>query len=58
VKIVFLNRYFLPDYSATSQLFSDFAFHLASQGREVHVIRSRRRYDESGFIGDRPVSLI
>jgi glycosyltransferase involved in cell wall biosynthesis len=46
VKIVFLNRYFYPDHSATSQLLSDLAFHLSSQGREVHVITSRQRYDE------------
>jgi glycosyltransferase involved in cell wall biosynthesis len=48
VKIVFLNRYFFPDHSATSQLLSDLAFHLASQGCEVHVIASRQRYDEPG----------
>lgn len=42
MKIVFLNRYFYPDHSATSQLLSDLAFHLVSQGREVHVITSRQ----------------
>jgi glycosyltransferase involved in cell wall biosynthesis len=46
VKIVLVNRYFFPDHSATSQLLSDLAFHLAMQGREVHVITSRQRYDE------------
>jgi len=46
MKIVFLNRYFFPDHSATSQLLSDLTFHLASQGREVHVITSRQLYDE------------
>lgn len=48
MKIVFLNRYFFPDHSPTSQLLSDLAFHLATQGREVHVITSRQRYDEAG----------
>lgn len=48
MKVVFLNRYFFPDHSATSQLLSDLAFHLAAQGREVHVISSRQRYDEPG----------
>ena len=48
MKIVFLNRYFFPDHSATNQLLSDLAFHLASKGREVHVITSRQRYDEPG----------
>jgi hypothetical protein len=42
VKIVFLNRYFFPDHSATSQLLSDVAFHLAEAGHEVHVICSRQ----------------
>jgi glycosyltransferase involved in cell wall biosynthesis len=46
VKIVFVNRYFYPDHSATSQLLSDLAFHLAAGGRGVHVIASRQRYDE------------
>ena len=37
-KIVFLNRYFYPDHSATSQMVSDLAFYLAGKGRHVHVI--------------------
>jgi colanic acid biosynthesis glycosyl transferase WcaI len=45
VKIVFLNRYFFPDHSATSQLLSDAAFHLAGAGHEVHVITSQQLYD-------------
>jgi len=48
VKIVFLNRYFFPDHSATSQILSDLAFHLADAGFEVHVIASRQRYDDPG----------
>jgi colanic acid biosynthesis glycosyl transferase WcaI len=48
LKIVFVNRYFHPDHSATSQMVSDLAFHLASRGREVGVITSRQRYDEPG----------
>lgn len=48
MKIVFVNRYFFPDHSATSQLLSDLAFHFATQGREVYVIASRQRYDEPG----------
>ena len=47
MKIVFLNRYFHPDHSATSQMLSDLAFHLARQGRLVHVIASRQRYDDA-----------
>jgi colanic acid biosynthesis glycosyl transferase WcaI len=48
VKIIFINRFFFPDHSATSQLLSDLAFYLASQGWEVHVITSRQRYDKPG----------
>ena len=40
MKIVFFNRFFHPDGSATSQLLSDLAFGLAAQGREVHVVAS------------------
>ncbi len=46
MKLIFLNRYFHPDISATSQMLSDLAFDLAAQGREVHVITSRQRYDD------------
>jgi colanic acid biosynthesis glycosyl transferase WcaI len=46
VKIVFLNRYFHPDHSATSQMLSDLAFHLARRGHAVHVITGGQRYDD------------
>ncbi|MDQ3025071.1 MAG: glycosyltransferase family 4 protein [Pseudomonadota bacterium] len=42
MKIVFFNRFFFPDTSATSQILSDLAFHLAMQGREIHVVTSRQ----------------
>jgi colanic acid biosynthesis glycosyl transferase WcaI len=48
VKLIFLNRYFHPDISATSQMLSGLAFHLAAQGAKVHVITSRQRYDDAG----------
>lgn len=41
MKIVFFHRFFFPDTSATSQVLSDLAFHLAARGREVHVVTSR-----------------
>src|SRR5258706_9631522 len=41
LKILFLNRFFHPDTSATSQIVSDLAFHLAQNGYEVHAITSR-----------------
>jgi glycosyltransferase involved in cell wall biosynthesis len=45
VKLIFLNRFFHPDHSATSQMLSDLAFALARRGRAVAVITSRQRYD-------------
>lgn len=45
--VVFVNRYFHPDHSATSQIASDLAFHLASRGWEVVAITSRQRYDDA-----------
>ena len=47
MKLIFVNRYFHPDLSATSQMLSDLAFHLAARGREVHVVTSRQRYDDA-----------
>lgn len=46
-KIVFVNRYFHPDRSATSQMLSDLAFGLARRGFAIHVVCSRQRYDEA-----------
>jgi len=45
-RAVFVNRYFHPDHSATSQMASDLAFHLASRGWTVEAIASRQRYDD------------
>jgi len=44
--IFFVNRYFYPDHSATSQILCDLAFHLAKAGESVHVIASRQLYDD------------
>lgn len=46
-RIVFTNRYFYPDHSATSQMLSDLAFFLAGAGHEVGVVTSRQRYDDA-----------
>jgi colanic acid biosynthesis glycosyl transferase WcaI len=43
-RVIFVNRYFYPDLSATSQILSDLAFHLASIGLIVIVITGRQRY--------------
>ena len=45
MKLVFINRYFHPDHSATSQMLSGIAFGLAAGGCDVRVITSRQHYD-------------
>jgi glycosyltransferase involved in cell wall biosynthesis len=46
MRIIFVNRYFYPDHSATSQLLSDLAFDLASRGLEVQVIAGGQLYTD------------
>jgi glycosyltransferase involved in cell wall biosynthesis len=43
-RIVFVNRYFFPDESATSRMLSDLAFRLALLGVPVSVVTSRQLY--------------
>ena len=43
-RIWFINRFFYPDESATSQLLSDLAFGLAAAGYDIHVVCSRQLY--------------
>ncbi len=45
-KTIFVNRYFYPDHSATSQLLSDLAFDLASRGQDIHVITGCQLYGD------------
>src|SRR5471030_1171032 len=47
-RVIFLNRFFYPDYSATSRMVSGLAFELASEGKDVDVITSRQLYDQPG----------
>lgn len=44
-RVVFINRYFHPDISATSQVLTDLARRLAEQRVDVHVICSRQLYE-------------
>jgi len=46
MRLVFVNRFFYPDHSATSQILTDLCFALAARGHEVHVVSSRLRYDD------------
>lgn len=46
-RIIFVNRYFYPDHSATSQMLSDLAFGLDADGSyQIHIVTSRQRYDD------------
>ncbi len=47
MKIVFANRYFYPDQSATSRMVSGLAFALRRRGFEVTAIASRTFHDQS-----------
>ena len=46
-RVIFLNRFFHPDLSASSQMLSDLAFGLAERGVDVHIVTSRLRYDDA-----------
>ncbi len=46
MKVIFVNRYFYPDISATSKVVSDLAMGLAQKGLKIHVVTSRQRLDE------------
>lgn len=46
--IIFANRYFHPDQSATSRMVSSLAFALAREGEAVTVLASRQYHDKSG----------
>jgi colanic acid biosynthesis glycosyl transferase WcaI len=45
-RLIFINRYFHPDQSATSRLLSDLAFALATAGHDILILTSRQCYDD------------
>jgi colanic acid biosynthesis glycosyl transferase WcaI len=45
-KLVFVNRFYAPDQSATSRMLTDLAVGLARRGFEVHVVCSRQLYED------------
>lgn len=49
-RLVFINRFFSPDHSATAQILSDLTQHLSAQGYEVHVITSRGLYADPSVV--------
>ena len=44
--VVFLNRFYAPDVSATAQLLTDLAEALVGRGEAVTVITSRLFYED------------
>jgi colanic acid biosynthesis glycosyl transferase WcaI len=46
-RLVFVNRYFAPDESATSRMLSDLARLLSERGHRVEVVCSRQLYDDA-----------
>lgn len=45
MRIIFVNRFYAPDHSATSRMLTDVATALATEN-QVHVVTSRQRYDD------------
>jgi colanic acid biosynthesis glycosyl transferase WcaI len=45
-RLIFINRYFHPDQSATSRLLSDLVFALADAGHDILILTSQQRYDD------------
>ncbi|MBU2477722.1 MAG: glycosyltransferase family 4 protein, partial [Gammaproteobacteria bacterium] len=49
-QIIFINRYFYPDLSATSQMLGDLVFGLNKSNCEIHIVTSRQRYDDANAV--------
>jgi colanic acid biosynthesis glycosyl transferase WcaI len=49
-KIIFINRFFHPDLSATSQILTDLARDLSARGEEVCVVTGMQSYDDPSRI--------
>jgi glycosyltransferase involved in cell wall biosynthesis len=45
-RLIFINRYFHPDQSASSRLLSDLAFALADAEHNILILTSQQRYDD------------
>ncbi|MGE0798668.1 MAG: glycosyltransferase family 4 protein [Lautropia sp.] len=46
-RLIFVNRFYYPDISATSQILTDLCVRLARRGYRVEVVTSRSRYDDA-----------
>jgi len=47
MRVIFINRFFYPDHSATSQMLTDLTLGLVERGAVVSVITSRLHYDDA-----------
>lgn len=53
-RIYFINRFFFPDQSATAQILTDLAVHLAEKNWDVNIITSRTSFtDKSVWLDNR-----
>lgn len=50
MKLIFINRYFYPDVSATSQILFDLTKELANKGLEIEIICSRLSYENKAIL--------
>ncbi len=50
MRVIFVNRYFHPDESATSRMVSSLAFGLAQTGIEVSVVTGRYHHDDPATV--------
>ena len=57
-QIIFVNRYFYPDLSATSQMLTDLVFGLDKSACRIHVVTGRQRYDdpEAGLVSTETIN--
>ena len=47
-RLIFVNRYYFPDLSATAQLLEDLTKAFTDTDRQISVVTSRYRYDQTG----------
>jgi glycosyltransferase involved in cell wall biosynthesis len=47
-RLIFVNRYYRPDESATSQMLTDLAESLAAEAIDVRIVCSRQLYEDAG----------
>lgn len=46
-RVIFINRFYFPDHSATSQLLTELSEFLANNDKNIHVVASRQMYEDA-----------